>query len=89
MQLTQKRPGKTTTPAKSLNVTEFAPGTSSRRTARGVVNKTARNGYRPDLRAEAVARASAIKRSQKSERKVREQKPRGAKAKALKAKEDA
>ena len=59
----------------------FSASTPSRKLYKSVVNSTAKKGYRSDLRAEAVARASMIKRSQR-ERKVKERqnKPRGAKA---------
>ncbi|KAI7295960.1 hypothetical protein KC315_g18851, partial [Hortaea werneckii] len=48
---------------------------------KSVVNSTAKKGYRADLRAEAVARASAIKRSQREKKdKAAPTKLRGAKA---------
>ena len=47
---------------------------------KGVVNYTAKQGYRADLRQEAVARASAIKQSQQPKKEAFEKKPRGAKA---------
>lgn len=48
---------------------------------KGIVNHTAKQGYRADLRQEAVARASAIKHSQKQKNPVPEPKLRGSKAK--------
>ncbi len=45
------------------------------------MNSTARRGYRMDLRSEAVARASAIKRSQRPVKEKPAPKLRGAKAK--------
>jgi large subunit ribosomal protein L28e len=51
------------------------------RTYRGIAANTARAGYRSDLRAEAVARASAIRKSQRPVKEIPENKPRGAKAK--------
>lgn len=47
---------------------------------KGVADKTAQNGYRADLREEAVARVSAIRQSQKPKKDTPPQKPRGAKA---------
>ena len=47
---------------------------------KGVVNYTAKQGYRADLRQEAVARASAIRQSQRPVKETPEKKPRGAKA---------
>lgn len=52
----------------------------TRRIYKGVADKTAQNGYRADLREEAVARVSAIRRSQKAKKDLPPQKPRGAKA---------
>ena len=43
----------------------FSASTPSRKLYRSVVNSTAKKGYRSDLRAETVARASAIKLSQR------------------------
>jgi large subunit ribosomal protein L28e len=58
-------------PAKNLQTTSFSSSTPSRKIFKSVVNSTAKKGYRSDLRAEAVARASAVKLSQgnKKERK--------------------
>lgn len=50
---------------------------------KGVVNYTAKQGYRADLRQEAVARASAIRKSQQAKKETPEKKLRGAKAKAV------
>ncbi len=51
------------------------------RTYKGIVSSTAKSGYRADLRAEAVARASAIRLSQTPKKDAPEKKLRGAKAK--------
>lgn len=51
------------------------------RVYRSVVNSTAKRGYRADLRAEAVARASAIRKSQRPVKDAPAPKLRGAKAK--------
>ena len=48
---------------------------------KGVANYTAKQGYRADLRQEAVARASNIRQSQRPKKDAREKKVRGAKAK--------
>jgi large subunit ribosomal protein L28e len=47
---------------------------------KGVADKTAQNGYRADLREEAVARVSAIRRSQQPKKDAPTSKPRGVKA---------
>ena len=47
---------------------------------KGIVNQTAKNGYRPDLRQAAVGRASAIKQSQRTKKEDPKSKTRGAKA---------
>lgn len=52
----------------------------SDRTYKAVANLIARNGYRPDLRHAAVARASAIRRSQRTPKPEPEKKLRGAAA---------
>ena len=48
---------------------------------KGIVNSTAKQGYRADLRQEAVARASAIKQSQRPKKETPETKLRGSRAK--------
>jgi len=69
-------------PASNLHITSFSSNTPSRKIYKSVVNSTVKKGYRSDLRAEAVARASAVKQSQqdKKERKSGSA-PRGVKAK--------
>lgn len=67
-------------PASSLQIATFGSNTSTRKTYRSIVNSTARKSYRPDLRREAVARASAIRRAQKPKPNDRPVKLRGAKA---------
>ena len=49
---------------------------------KSVASSTAKEGYRADLRQEAVARASAIRKSQQPKKETPEKKLRGAKAKA-------
>jgi large subunit ribosomal protein L28e len=55
------------------------------RTYSAIVNSTTKRSYRPDLRRDAVARASAIRKSQKPVKEQKESKPRGAKARAAAA----
>lgn len=50
------------------------------------MNQTTKQDYRPDLRQEAVARASAIRLSQQPKKDLPEKKVRGAKAKDAAAK---
>lgn len=58
------------------------------RTYKAVANQVAKNSYRPDLRPAAVARASAIRRSQRPVKPEPEKKLRGnAAKKAAAAKE--
>ncbi|KAF2093910.1 ribosomal protein L28e [Rhizodiscina lignyota] len=71
-------------PASELQTTTFGPSTSSRKTYRSIVSQTAGRGYRPDLRQSAVARASAIKLSQKDKKANPPVKLRGARAKKAK-----
>ena len=51
------------------------------RTYRAVANQAAKNGYRADLRAAAVSRASALRRAQRPVKPSPEQKLRGNAAK--------
>ena len=78
--LLTKKADKNHKPASCLQITNFGPNTSTRKTYRSIVNSTARRSYRPDLRGEAVARASAIRRAQKPKPDDRPTKLRGAKA---------
>ena len=86
LSLSTKLPSRGNKPAKNVQTTSFASNTPSRKIYKSVVNSTAKKGYRADLRAEAVARASAVKLSQqeKKERKL-SNKPRGAKARKAEA----
>ncbi|RPA83824.1 ribosomal protein L28e [Ascobolus immersus RN42] len=67
-------------PASVINSTTFGPNTQPRKTYAGIVNSTAKKYYRPDLRKAAVARASAIKLSQRAKKDKAPAKPRGKKA---------
>jgi len=70
------------TPAKNISSATYAPYKSNRKIARSIVNTTAKKGYRPDLVKMALARSSAILRSQRPNagQKIKERKPRGKKA---------
>lgn len=78
--LLTKKAGNDHKPASSLQTVTFGPNTSTRKTYRSIVNSTARRAYRLDLRREAVARASAIRRAQKPKPDDRPTKLRGTKA---------
>ncbi|KXJ97541.1 ribosomal L28e/Mak16 [Microdochium bolleyi] len=69
-------------PAKCTTETQYRGGKTSRSTYKAVANQTAKNGYRPDLRAAAVSRASALLQSQREKKPVPEKKTRGKKAAA-------
>ncbi|KAL4877646.1 ribosomal L28e protein family-domain-containing protein [Aspergillus karnatakaensis] len=73
-----KKPGTAQQPAKSISTVSYGPGASTRKIYKGVADKTAKGGYRADLRQDAVARVSAIRRSQKPKRDTPARKPRGA-----------
>jgi len=55
-------------PAQATHSSSFSASTPSRKLYKNVVNSTAKKGYRSDLRAEAVARASAVKASQREKK---------------------
>ncbi|KAH9872819.1 hypothetical protein J1614_005213 [Plenodomus biglobosus] len=84
-------------PATSVQTVTFGPQRSTRnaltqsRTYAAIVNSTTKRNYRPDLRKDAVARASAIRKSQKPVKAdTKQTKLRGAKAtKAAAQKEEA
>ena len=54
----------------------------SHRTYAAIVNSTTKRNYRPDLRKDAVARASAVRKSQRPVKADKPSKLRGAKARA-------
>ncbi|KAF1822662.1 ribosomal protein L28e [Dissoconium aciculare CBS 342.82] len=79
--LTTKLPKQASRPAKNYHVSSFSSSTPTRKLYVGIVNSTAKKGYRADLRQAAVARASAVRRSQRElTRKEPVRKPRGKKA---------
>jgi len=67
-------------PSKNVSSVTYPEHKSKRRIAKSIVNTTKK--YRPDLTKAALARASAILRSQRpgAGRKIKERKPRGKKA---------
>ncbi|KAL2189025.1 ribosomal protein L28e [Thermothelomyces heterothallicus CBS 203.75] len=76
-----KKPAAANKPASSLYAVTYGGNKTARKTYRAVANQAAKNGYRPDLRAAAVARASAIRRSQRPVKPEPERKLRGNAAK--------
>lgn len=56
---------------------------------KGVADRTAKGGYRADIRQDAVARVSAIRRSQKAKKETPTRKPRGLKARKAAEQESA
>ncbi|KAI1467207.1 ribosomal protein L28e [Daldinia caldariorum] len=74
-------------PAKSITEVVYHGGKPTRKIYKAVASRTAKSGYRPDLREAAVARVSAIRRSQREPKPTPEKKPRGAKAKKAAAPE--
>ncbi|KAL2216895.1 60S ribosomal protein L28 [Thermoascus aurantiacus ATCC 26904] len=75
-----KRPGNPNRPAQNTVTVTWNPNASNRKIYKAVASNTAKNGYRADLRAEAVARASAIRLSQRPKKDAPPAKLRGAKA---------
>ncbi|KAL8680577.1 MAG: hypothetical protein Q9186_003269 [Xanthomendoza sp. 1 TL-2023] len=72
-------------PAANRHEVTFAGNKSGPKVYRGIVNYTAKQNYRADLRQEAVARASAIRESGRPKKETPEKKLRGAKGKAAEA----
>jgi len=66
MVVVTKNGSKSHQPAKAGHSQSFGAGVPSRKAYKSIVSSTAKRGYRSDLRAEAVARASAVKKSQRS-----------------------
>ncbi|EAW15833.1 hypothetical protein KXV70_005731 [Aspergillus fumigatus] len=75
-----KKPGNPQQPAKNLVSVSWGPNAATRKIYKAVASKTAKNGYRADLREDAVARVSAIRRSQKPKKDAAPKKLRGAQA---------
>ncbi|KAB5558387.1 ribosomal protein L28e [Coniochaeta sp. 2T2.1] len=79
VQVISKKVGHGNKPASSKHSVNYTK--STRKTFKSIANQTAKSGYRPDLRAAAVARASAIRRSQRPVKPTPESKLRGNAAK--------
>ncbi|KAL8941675.1 MAG: hypothetical protein Q9211_001719 [Gyalolechia sp. 1 TL-2023] len=80
--LTTKRTKHQYRPTANKHEVTWAGNKSGPKIYRGIVNYTAKQNYRADLRREAVARASAIRQSRQEKKEKPEKKPRGTKAKA-------
>ncbi|KGO37583.1 Ribosomal protein L28e [Penicillium expansum] len=78
--VTTKKPSNPQQPGQNLVTVTYGPSTSTRKIYKGVADKTAKNSYRADLREEAVARVSAVRRSQLPKKDAPAQKLRGSKA---------
>ncbi|EAW08600.1 60S ribosomal protein L28 [Aspergillus clavatus NRRL 1] len=79
--LITKKSGNAQQPAKNLTSVSWGPNAATRKIYKVVADKTAKNGYRADLREDVVARVSAIRRSQKPKKDSPAKKLRGAQAK--------
>ncbi|KAL4898466.1 ribosomal L28e protein family-domain-containing protein [Aspergillus ambiguus] len=75
-----KKPGNPNQPGKNFVTVNYGPGAGTRKVYKGVADRTAKNGYRADLREDAVARVSAVRRSQKAKKDAPAPKLRGAQA---------
>ena len=80
--VTRRRRIVVTSPARSKQVIvgDIPEAHENIRLYKSIVATTAAQGYRPDLRREAVARGSAVRRSLRPVKQTPERKPRGAKA---------
>ncbi|KAL8694511.1 MAG: hypothetical protein Q9218_000841 [Villophora microphyllina] len=85
--LVTKRTKHQNRPAANKNVVTWTATKSGPRVYKGIVNYTAKQNYRADLRREAVARASAIRQAARDKKDKPEKKPRGLKAKVAAQKE--
>ncbi|KAF2638919.1 ribosomal protein L28e [Massarina eburnea CBS 473.64] len=75
-----KKADKANKPASHIQVSSVPAKRSARKTYAGVINQTAGRNYRSDLRTDAVARASSIRKSQKPVKESPPKKARGKKA---------
>ncbi|KAF2652120.1 ribosomal protein L28e [Lophiostoma macrostomum CBS 122681] len=80
--LITKKADKQHTPASALQKSTISSKRSTRKTYSSIVKSTTKKGYRPDLRKDAVARASAIRKSQQPVKEDKPAKLRGKKAQA-------
>jgi len=79
--LISKKTKQLNSPAANKHEQTFGGQRSGPKVYKSIVNITTKRGYRSDLRQEAVARASALRRSNKAVKELPEKKVRGAKAK--------
>ncbi|WEW61870.1 hypothetical protein PRK78_007367 [Emydomyces testavorans] len=86
--ISTKRPGNANQPGKNVANTSISGSTNNRKVYKGVANRAVSGGYRPDLRAEAVSRVSAIRLSQRPKKDTPEKKLRGAKARKAAQKDE-
>ncbi|EPE34589.1 60S ribosomal protein L28 [Glarea lozoyensis ATCC 20868] len=86
--LITKKVKSTQKPGSLHHTTGLGGNKSTRKTYKTIVSNTAKSGYRSDLRPYAVARASAIRKSQTPKKDLPESKVRGAKAKKAAAEKD-
>ncbi|KIX10483.1 uncharacterized protein Z518_01566 [Rhinocladiella mackenziei CBS 650.93] len=77
--LMTKKSGKSNKPASHYNTHAYGKATSNRKIYKNVADAVGKNSYRGDLNRDAVARASAIKDSQRAKKDLPEKKPRGLK----------
>ncbi|KAH8600785.1 ribosomal L28e protein family-domain-containing protein [Bisporella sp. PMI_857] len=70
------------------NQATFGGNKTTRKTYKSIASTVAKGGYRGDLRADAVARASAIRKSQRPVKESPEVKLRGAKARKAEAEKE-
>ncbi|KIV91068.1 hypothetical protein PV10_05653 [Exophiala mesophila] len=75
-----KKSGKANKPASHYNTHTYGKTTSNRKLYKNIADAVGKNSYRSDLNKSAVARASAIKDSQRVKKDTPASKPRGAKA---------
>ncbi|KAF2868289.1 60S ribosomal protein L28 [Massariosphaeria phaeospora] len=80
--LITKKNDKAHSPASHTHSSTFPNSRSTRKIYSSIIGSTANRNYRADLRKDAVARASALRKSQKPVKESKVSKPRGAKAKA-------
>ncbi|GLI82045.1 hypothetical protein PoHVEF18_010445 [Penicillium ochrochloron] len=85
--VTTKKPNNPQQPAQNQVTVTYGPKTATRKIYKGVASKTAQHGYRADVREEAVARVSALRRSQQPKKDTPASKPRGARKAAAEASE--
>ncbi|KAL2255884.1 hypothetical protein VTK26DRAFT_2543 [Humicola hyalothermophila] len=88
VQVIAKKQAAASKPASGLYTVTYGGNKTNRKTYKAIANQVAKNGYRPDLREAAIARASAIRRSQRPAKPEPPKKLRGnAAKKAAAAKE--